>query len=91
MAAALSQPPAAVVNSAVVNCRTIDAAKKGLFVGGVQLPLALAELGLIDKAYEFLVWFQAAGPAQIRAFLGPPVGFEPTTPALQERCSGQLS
>ena len=21
----------------------------------------------------------------------PPVGFEPTTPALQERCSGQLS
>lgn len=27
---------------------------KGLFVGGVQLPLALAELGLIDE-YEFIV------------------------------------
>src|SRR5215216_1652305 len=27
---------------------------KGLFVGGVKLPLALAELGLID-AYEFVV------------------------------------
>ena len=26
----------------------------GLFVGGVQLPLALAELGLIDE-YEFMV------------------------------------
>lgn len=27
---------------------------KGLFVGGLQLPLALAELGLIDE-YEFVV------------------------------------
>ena len=27
---------------------------KGLFVGGVKLPLALAELGLIDE-YEFIV------------------------------------
>ena len=27
---------------------------KGLFVGGVTLPLALAELGLIDE-YEFIV------------------------------------
>ena len=27
---------------------------KGLFVGGVTLPLALAELGLIDE-YEFVV------------------------------------
>jgi dihydrofolate reductase len=27
---------------------------KGLFVGGVKLPLALAELGLIDE-YEFVV------------------------------------
>jgi dihydrofolate reductase len=40
--------------------RTIDAAKKyvesgkGLFVGGVKLPMALAELGLIDE-YEFVV------------------------------------
>jgi dihydrofolate reductase len=28
--------------------------RKGLFVGGVKLPLALAELGLIDE-YEFVV------------------------------------
>ena len=27
----------------------------------------------------------------VHRFLEPPVGFEPTTPALQERCSGQLS
>jgi hypothetical protein len=29
--------------------------------------------------------------AGMEGFVGPPVGFEPTTPALQERCSGQLS
>ena len=33
---------------------------KGLFVGGVQLPLALAELGLIDE-YEFVVHPRIAG------------------------------
>jgi dihydrofolate reductase len=33
---------------------------KGLFVGGVQLPLALAELGLIDE-YEFVVHPTLAG------------------------------
>ena len=33
---------------------------KGLFVGGVKLPLALAELGLIDE-YEFLVHPRLAG------------------------------
>ena len=33
---------------------------KGLFVGGVQLPLALAELGLIDE-YEFIVHPRLAG------------------------------
>jgi dihydrofolate reductase len=33
---------------------------KGLFVGGVKLPLALAELGLID-AYEFIVQPRLAG------------------------------
>src|ERR1700740_3094379 len=38
----------------------------GLFVGGVKLPLALAELGLIDE-YEFIVHPRLAGP-------GPPVG-----------------
>lgn len=33
---------------------------KGLFVGGVRLPLALAELGLIDE-YEFVVHPTVAG------------------------------
>jgi dihydrofolate reductase len=33
---------------------------KGLFVGGVKLPLALAELGLIDE-YEFVVHPMLAG------------------------------
>ena len=33
---------------------------KGLFVGGVMLPLALAELGLIDE-YEFVVHPRLAG------------------------------
>ena len=33
---------------------------KGLFVGGVKLPLALAELGLIDE-YEFVVHLTLAG------------------------------
>jgi dihydrofolate reductase len=35
-------------------------AGKGLFVGGVKLPMALAELGLIDE-YEFLVQPRLAG------------------------------
>ena len=33
---------------------------KGLFMGGVKLPLALAELGLIDE-YEFVVHPRLAG------------------------------
>jgi len=33
---------------------------KGLFVGGVKLPLALAELGLIDE-YELVVHSTLAG------------------------------
>lgn len=33
---------------------------KGLFVGGVKLPMALAELGLIDE-YEFIVQPRLAG------------------------------
>jgi dihydrofolate reductase len=35
---------------------------KGLFVAGVKLPLALAELGLIDE-YEFVVQPRLAGHA----------------------------
>src|SRR6202142_3881530 len=37
---------------------------KGLFVGGVKLPLALAELGLIDE-YEFVVHPRLAGGSKI--------------------------
>ena len=37
-----------------------DAPGNGLFVGGVTLPLALAELGLIDE-YEFIVHPRLAG------------------------------
>lgn len=36
------------------------ASGKGLFVGGVKLPLALAEMGLIDE-YEFVVHPRLAG------------------------------
>jgi dihydrofolate reductase len=38
---------------------------KGLFVGGVKLPQALAELGLIDE-YEFLVHPRVAGHGPTR-------------------------
>jgi len=34
---------------------------RGLLVGGVKFPLALAELGLVD-AYEFVVQPRASGP-----------------------------
>jgi len=37
-----------------------DQSGKGLFVGGVKLPLALTELGLIDE-YEFVVQPRLAG------------------------------
>ncbi len=37
-----------------------DESGKGLLIGGVKLPLALAELGLIDE-YEFLVQPRLAG------------------------------
>ena len=40
--------------------RETSGAGKGLFVGGVKLPLALAELGLIDE-YEFVVHPRLAG------------------------------
>ena len=45
---------------------------KGLFVGGVKLPLALAELGLIDE-YEFVVQPRLAGhgPTLLAALRAP--------------------
>src|SRR6202162_3452816 len=49
---------------------------KGLLVGGVKLPLALAELGLIDE-YEFLVQPRLAGPgATLVAGLSKRVDFK---------------
>jgi hypothetical protein len=38
----------------------VSTAGKGLFTGGVKLPLALAELGMIDE-YEFVVHPRLAG------------------------------
>ncbi len=43
---------------------------KGLLLGGVQVPLALAELGLIDE-YEFIVHPRLAGYGPI-LFAGLP-------------------
>lgn len=36
-------------------------------------------------------WKDIKKPTQMSGFKEPPVGFEPTTRALQVRCSGQLS
>jgi dihydrofolate reductase len=49
---------------------------KGLFVGGVKLPLALAELGLIDE-YELVVYPRL-------------VGHGPTLFALSKRVDSRL-
>ena len=46
--------------SSVEKLKREAAPAKGLFVGGVTLPLALAELGLIDE-YEFVVHPRVAG------------------------------
>ena len=43
---------------AVEQCKRVS--RRGLFVGGVQLPLALTALGLIDE-YEFVVHPRIAG------------------------------
>ncbi len=49
---------------------------KGLFVGGVTLPLALAELGLIDE-YEFVVHPRVAGHGRtLFAGLSTPLDLE---------------
>jgi dihydrofolate reductase len=49
---------------------------KGLLVGGVKLPLALAELGLIDE-YEFVVhpWLAGHGPT-LFAGLSKPISLK---------------
>ena len=51
-------------------------------------------LATIDRALElgcnFLDSAETYGP-RLRGFSKPTEGFEPSTPALRERCSGQLS
>jgi dihydrofolate reductase len=50
---------------------------RGLFVGGVKLPLALAELGLIDE-YEFIVHPRVAGHGPtLFAGLSKPLDLKP--------------
>ena len=44
----------------IVTAENLYESGKGLLVGGVKLPLALAELGLIDE-YEFVVQPRLAG------------------------------
>lgn len=52
---------------------------KGLFVGGVTLPLALADLGLIDE-YEFLVQPVLAGHGPtLLAGLGERIQLDPVS------------
>jgi dihydrofolate reductase len=52
---------------------------KGLLVGGVKLPLALAELGLIDE-YEFVVHPRLAGHGPtLLAGLSKPVDLRPVS------------
>jgi dihydrofolate reductase len=62
---------------------------KGLFVGGVKLPLALAELGLIDE-YEFIVHPRLAGHGlTLFAGLSKPVGLKLVS--RQEFASGAVA
>lgn len=52
---------------------------RGLYVGGVKLPLALAELGLIDE-YEFVVHPRLAGHGPtLFAGLSKPVDLKPVS------------
>jgi dihydrofolate reductase len=62
---------------------------KGLFVGGVKLPLALAELGLIDE-YEFLVQPRLAGHGPT-LFAGLSTYVDLKLVSLQEFSSGAVA
>lgn len=61
----------------------------GLFVGGVQLPLALAELGLIDE-YEFVVQPRLAGHGPT-LFAGLPKGIDLKLVGRREFSSGAVA
>ena len=62
---------------------------KGLFVGGVKLPLALAELGLIDE-YEFVVQPRLAGHGPY-LLAGLPAYVDMKLLSRQEFASGALA
>ena len=62
---------------------------KGLLVGGVKLPLALAELGLIDE-YEFVVHPRIAGHGPT-LFAGLPKHVDLRLVSRQEFASGALA
>src|SRR3954452_21080708 len=62
---------------------------KGLLVGGVTLPLALAELGLIDE-YEFVVQPRIAGHGPT-LFAGLPKGVDLQLVSLLEFGSGAVA
>src|SRR4051812_16152389 len=62
---------------------------KGLFVGGVKLALALAELGLIDE-YEFVVQPRLAGHGP-RLFAGLPKPLDLTLVGRLEFASGAVA
>lgn len=61
----------------------------GLFVGGVKLPLALAELGLIDE-YEFVVQPRLAGHGPT-LFAGLPKGIDLRLVGRREFSSGAVA
>ena len=62
---------------------------RGLYVGGVTLPLALADLGLIDE-YEFVVHPILAGHGP-RLFAGPSERLELKLMGRQEFGSGAVA
>jgi dihydrofolate reductase len=69
--------------------RLKDASERGVFVGGVTLPMALAELGLIDE-YEFVVHPRVVGGGR-RLFEGLPDALELRLVDREEYASGAMA
>ena len=63
--------------------------ERGVFIGGVTLPMALAELGLIDE-YEFVVHPRVAGRGR-RLFDGMPSALDLTLVDREEYASGAVA
>ena len=62
--------------------------ERGVYVGGVTLPMALAELGLIDE-YEFIVHPRVVGHGR-RLFEGLPAALELKLTGREEFASGAV-